>query len=81
MLPIGAYEPRWFMQPQHMDPDEAGEAFVRLGARKLFAMHWGTFQLTDEPLGEPPRAPAPLLAVAALPKSGSGSSTSASHGA
>jgi L-ascorbate metabolism protein UlaG (beta-lactamase superfamily) len=54
MLPIGAYEPRWFMAPQHMSPDEAGEAFLALGARLLVAMHWGTFQLTDEPLGEPP---------------------------
>jgi N-acyl-phosphatidylethanolamine-hydrolysing phospholipase D len=55
MLPIGAYEPRWFMEPQHMNPEDAGEAFVRLGARTLCAMHWGTFKLTDEPLAEPPR--------------------------
>jgi len=54
MLPIGAYEPRWFMQPQHMNPEDAGEAFVALEARNLVAMHWGTFKLTDEPLGEPP---------------------------
>ena len=55
MLPIGAYEPRWFMEPQHMNPEDAAEAFVRLGANTLVAMHWGTFKLTDEPLGEPPR--------------------------
>jgi N-acyl-phosphatidylethanolamine-hydrolysing phospholipase D len=54
MLPIGAYEPRWFMEPQHMNPEDAVEAFERLGARNLVAMHWGTFKLTDEPLGEPP---------------------------
>jgi L-ascorbate metabolism protein UlaG (beta-lactamase superfamily) len=54
MLPIGAYEPRWFMQPQHMNPEDAAEAFARLGARTLCAMHWGTFKLTDEPLDEPP---------------------------
>jgi L-ascorbate metabolism protein UlaG (beta-lactamase superfamily) len=54
LLPIGAYEPRWFMQPQHMNPEDAGEAFARLGARQLVAMHWGTFKLTDEPMGEPP---------------------------
>lgn len=54
MLPIGAYEPRWFMHPQHLDPEEAGAAFEMLGARNLVAMHWGTFRLTDEPLGEPP---------------------------
>ncbi|MDB4966198.1 MAG: outer membrane protein romA [Myxococcales bacterium] len=55
MLPIGAYEPRWFMEPQHMNPEDAGQAFERLGARNLCAMHWGTFKLTDEPLAEPPR--------------------------
>ncbi|HEY2902681.1 MAG TPA: MBL fold metallo-hydrolase [Polyangia bacterium] len=54
LLPIGAYEPRWFMEAQHMNPEDAGEAFARLGARQLVAMHWGTFKLTDEPLGEPP---------------------------
>ena len=54
MLPIGAYEPRWFMEPQHMNPADAVEAFERLGAKQLVAMHWGTLKLTDEPLGEPP---------------------------
>jgi len=54
MLPIGAYEPRWFMHPQHLDPEEAGMAFDMLNARHFVAMHWGTFQLTDEPIGEPP---------------------------
>lgn len=54
MLPIGAYDPVWFMSGQHMGPEEAGEASLLLGARKLVAMHWGTFKLTDEPLGEPP---------------------------
>ncbi len=54
MLPIGAYEPRWFMEPQHMNPEDAGQAFEKLGARTLCAMHWGTFKLTDEPLDEPP---------------------------
>jgi L-ascorbate metabolism protein UlaG (beta-lactamase superfamily) len=54
MLPIGAYEPRWFMQAQHVNPEEAGQAFCDLAARTLVAMHWATFRLTDEPLGEPP---------------------------
>lgn len=54
MLPVGAYEPRWFMQPQHMNPEDALDAFGLLGARTLVAMHWGTFILTDEPSREPP---------------------------
>ncbi len=54
MLPIGAYEPRWFMEPQHMNPADAVGAFQALGARHLVAMHWGTFRLTDEALSEPP---------------------------
>jgi L-ascorbate metabolism protein UlaG (beta-lactamase superfamily) len=54
MLPIGGYNPRWFMESQHVDPDEAARAFVALGARNLLAMHWGTFRLTDEAVGEPP---------------------------
>jgi N-acyl-phosphatidylethanolamine-hydrolysing phospholipase D len=55
LLPIGAYEPRWFMRYQHMDPAEAYQAFLDLGARLLLPMHWGTFDLTDEPVDLPPR--------------------------
>jgi L-ascorbate metabolism protein UlaG (beta-lactamase superfamily) len=55
MLPIGAYAPRWFMRSQHMDPEDAVRAFSALGAVKFVAMHWGTFKLTDEHLGEPPQ--------------------------
>lgn len=54
MFPIGAYEPRWFMRGQHIDPVDAVRAWEILGARAFVAMHWGTFRLTDEPLGEPP---------------------------
>ena len=54
MLPIGAYDPTWFMSPQHMGPEEATRAFEIMGAKTLCAMHWGTFKLTDEPMGEPP---------------------------
>ena len=65
MLPIGSYEPRWFMEPQHMGPEEAVEAFRLLDARRLVSMHWGTFRLTDEPIGEPPeRARAAFARVA-----------------
>jgi L-ascorbate metabolism protein UlaG (beta-lactamase superfamily) len=45
MLPIGAYAPRWFMRPQHMDPADAVRAFSALGAERFIAMHWGTFKL------------------------------------
>jgi L-ascorbate metabolism protein UlaG (beta-lactamase superfamily) len=54
LLPIGAYDPQWFMSKQHLNPEEAVRAFGELGAREFVAMHWGTFQLTDEPMGEPP---------------------------
>lgn len=53
MLPIGAYAPAWFMQHHHMSPEQAGRAFLELGARHLVPMHWGAFKLTDEPLAEP----------------------------
>ncbi len=53
MLPIGAYEPEWFLDTQHINPEDAGRAFERLGARRFVAMHHGTFRLTDEPMDEP----------------------------
>jgi L-ascorbate metabolism protein UlaG (beta-lactamase superfamily) len=55
LLPIGAYDPAWFMERQHMNPEQAVQAFVDLKAQQFFAMHWGTFKLTDEPLDEPPQ--------------------------
>ncbi|MBS1186463.1 MAG: metal-dependent hydrolase [Burkholderiaceae bacterium] len=54
MLPIGAYAPRWFMRPQHIDPNEAVKAYQAVKAKNFIAMHWGTFKLSDEPLDEPP---------------------------
>jgi L-ascorbate metabolism protein UlaG (beta-lactamase superfamily) len=54
MLPIGAYAPPWFMERHHLNPEQAGRGFLGVGARRLVAMHWGTFRLTDEALAEPP---------------------------
>jgi len=55
LLPIGAYEPEWFMRPQHLTPEDAGEAFLDSGARLLAAIHWGTYVLADEATDAPPR--------------------------
>lgn len=54
-LPIGAYHPRWFMSPMHMSPDQAVQAFLDLQAKKFIPIHWGVFQMADEPLDEPPK--------------------------
>lgn len=54
MLPIGAYQPRHIMRPIHMNPDEAVDVFLETRCRRAVGMHWGTFHLTDEPIGEPP---------------------------
>ncbi len=53
LLPIGAYEPRWFMSPVHMSPDEAAKAHEILGAKTSIAIHHGTFQLADEGIDAP----------------------------
>jgi len=56
LLPIGAYEPRWFMQAVHMNPAEAVQAHLDLDASESIGMHFGTFQLTTEGIDEPLRA-------------------------
>ena len=68
LLPIGAYDPAWFMQKQHMSPEQAVQAYRDLGARAFVAMHWGTFKLADEPLDEPPRRLAAEWKRLALPE-------------
>ncbi|KNC76195.1 hypothetical protein SARC_11294 [Sphaeroforma arctica JP610] len=55
MIPIGAYDPRWFLQVQHVDPKEAVQVHLDLRRPRLsVGMHWGTWILTDEPIDEPP---------------------------
>ncbi len=53
MIPIGAYRPRWFMSPVHVDPPEAVRILKESRSERAIAGHWGTFRLSDEPLGEP----------------------------
>ncbi|MEM1350444.1 MAG: MBL fold metallo-hydrolase [Myxococcota bacterium] len=67
LLPIGAYEPRWFMRPQHINPAEAVDAHLALGATRSVGIHWGTFDLTDEPHDEPPKALARALQAKNIP--------------
>ena len=55
LIPIGAYRPRWFMKPVHVDPPEAVRIHRDTNSRQSIASHWGTFKLSDEPIGEPPR--------------------------
>lgn len=54
ILPIGAYQPRWFMKPVHLDAEEAVQVHLDVGSRQSIACHWGTFRLTDEPWAQPP---------------------------
>ncbi|MGB7542283.1 MAG: MBL fold metallo-hydrolase [Burkholderiales bacterium] len=67
-IPIGHYEPRWFMTPQHIDPAQAVRVHQDLAARYSVGVHWGVFELTDEPLDEPPQKLAEARARAGVPQ-------------
>ena len=67
LIPIGAYEPRWFMQQVHMNPEEAVRAFQALRTRQALAMHFGTFKLTQEAIDAPAHALGVALAAAGIP--------------
>jgi N-acyl-phosphatidylethanolamine-hydrolysing phospholipase D len=74
LLPIGAYEPRWFMRTVHMNPEDALEAYRALAKDSdvppsCLTLHWGTFRLTDEPVDEPPRRFAQRWREVGLPES------------
>ena len=67
ILPIGAYEPRWFMRNAHMNPAESVQAFIDCGAELALGHHYGTFQLTDEAIDAPLIALADALYTAGIP--------------
>ena len=66
LIPIGAYEPRWFMAEQHVDPAEAVRIFEDVEARQALGIHWGTFQLTDEARDAPRLALGAELSAAGI---------------
>jgi len=68
ILPIGAYEPRWFMRDQHMNPSDAVKALADCGAERALAHHHGTFQLTDEAIDAPVETLCAVLDEANIPR-------------
>src|SRR5690606_32060815 len=66
LIPVGAYEPRWFMAEHHVDPFEAVRIHRDVGARHTIGIHWGTFELTDESLDAPINALAKALEAAGI---------------
>ena len=67
LIPIGAYQPRWFMQAMHIEPQESVQIHLDLRSQQSVAMHWGTFQLTEEPPDQPPQKLAQALAEKSVP--------------
>lgn len=66
LIPIGAYEPRWFVAAQHVDPDDAVRIFLDVRAKRALGIHWGTFRLTDEAREAPRLALANALSTAGI---------------
>ncbi|MGH8453977.1 MAG: MBL fold metallo-hydrolase [Nevskiales bacterium] len=77
LIPIGAYDPRWFMRAMHVNPEEAVQTHLDVRSRRSIGMHWGTFVLTMEDPAEPPRRLVTAVEAAGLP---AGSFTVMQHG-
>ncbi len=80
LMPIGAYDPRWWLADVHCDPEEAVRAAQDLGARHMAPMHWGTFVLSAEPVLEPLIRVRAAWEAAGLPGTGCGTCRSAGRG-
>src|SRR5690606_9465974 len=69
LIPVGAYEPRWFMADYHVDPAEAVQVHRDVGARYSIGVHWGSFELTDDSLDAPIGGVARALDARGIPRS------------